>query len=935
VRAQCSGAPQPLSELSVTGMAQVTSPFRRTSKHASPMTVRRRISIIFSIWAAILLLPLLWTTHASAQTAYSVTAGWNLLGNSSTSPINVAGTFGDSSKFISVWKWNKATGKWAIYVPSLSAMELTSYAQGQGYDVLTSIASKDGFWVKASTPSTVVGPIGSGVTLAASDLQLGWNLVSTAENKTPSQLSIDLSGRLAVASKSIISIWTWNPSSSKWGFYSPSLGLQGGTALADYIISKGFVGLTSTTSSTQGYWVNVGATTSSVAGYVAKNGNDSNPGTISLPFRSIQKCAATAGIGSVCLIREGTYYETVTPNSGITIRPYNDESVTIDGTDPITGWTSHQGSIYKASAQMSSGDTNQVFIGQQMMTEARWPNGYDLLHVNWATAKAGTTATQIVDSNIPSGNWTGAKINIWSGIDPWEPLTGEITASQNGRLAFNLDGDLSMAPYIEPMPEGYYYLFGTLVALDTQREWFYDNSAKTLYFWAPGGVNPGTLNVRAKQREYCIDLGGRSNVVIGNLNLFACTINSDVSSTNNLISGINATYVSHYTRIPNISGSPGSWEGAHVNDSGIIVNGSGNVLSDSTISYSAGNGVALMGKNNIVRNNLIHHVAYMGKFFGGVALQGTGHKIQNNTIYASGNRAIMTIDITTTNNIDIGHNNIYQVMMLSSDGGAFYIGAAWVNGQAAKSTLSDSRIHHNWAHDIQPLYPSQSYTLGGLTLASFYFDGGAGGWEVDQNVMWNNQMYSIMVNGSPPPYIPTLMSPPNNNNIHNNSVIDVGEKSFILILDVKNCGSTRVSDNYVLVPVTQWGQSACTVTNNGTSAPGASEMSSATQVGCNFVGCASGSPPNVFGGLVSASISYQPWPIRANAGESATFTVIGHGSGTLTYQWQRNGTNIVGATNSTYTLSATSLSDSGSIFGVTVSNSLGSIKSEPVVLTVQ
>ena len=63
----------------------------------------------------------------------------------------------------------------------------------------------------------------------------------------------------------------------------------------------------------------------------------------------------------------------------------------MDGSDPVTGWTQYQGSIYKASVALSSGDTNQVFVGNQMMTEARWPNGNDLFHVNWATLGAGTT----------------------------------------------------------------------------------------------------------------------------------------------------------------------------------------------------------------------------------------------------------------------------------------------------------------------------------------------------------------------------------------------------------------------------------------------------------------------------------------------------------------------------------------------------------------
>ena len=63
--------------------------------------------------------------------------------------------------------------------------------------------------------------------------------------------------------------------------------------------------------------------------------------------------------------------------------PYNGESVTIDGTDPVTNWTVYQGAVYKTSVVLNSDDTNQLFVDAQMMTEARWPNGNDVFHPNW------------------------------------------------------------------------------------------------------------------------------------------------------------------------------------------------------------------------------------------------------------------------------------------------------------------------------------------------------------------------------------------------------------------------------------------------------------------------------------------------------------------------------------------------------------------------
>src|SRR5205823_9064840 len=54
----------------------------------------------------------------------------------------------------------------------------------------------------------------------------------------------------------------------------------------------------------------------------------------------------------------------------------------------------------------------------------------------------------------------------------------------------------------------------------------------------------------------------------------------------------------------------------------------------------------------------------------------------------------------------------------------------------------------------------------------------------------------------------------------------------------------------------------------------------------------------------------------------------------LSYQWQRNGTAIGGATAASYTTPATVTSDSGAQFTVVVSNAVGSVTSNAAALTV-
>ncbi|HNI43758.1 MAG TPA: right-handed parallel beta-helix repeat-containing protein [Chitinophagales bacterium] len=72
--------------------------------------------------------------------------------------------------------------------------------------------------------------------------------------------------------------------------------------------------------------------------YVAPNGNDSNVGSETAPWRSFQKAATTATAGSTVYLKAGTYNEKVvmgvsgTINNYITFRNYDSDNVVLDGT---------------------------------------------------------------------------------------------------------------------------------------------------------------------------------------------------------------------------------------------------------------------------------------------------------------------------------------------------------------------------------------------------------------------------------------------------------------------------------------------------------------------------------------------------------------------------------------------------------------------------
>ena len=188
----------------------------------------------------------------ASTTSVALGAGWNLLGNGSTTALSYSDTslFGDTAKVTSVWKWRNASAKWAFYSPSMTAQELSTYATGQGYEVLTSIDGGEGFWVNAKTAFTASLPSAPAVSLATvqAGLKSGWNLVALGETKNASDLTA-------------ASVWAWDNARSAWYFYAASLNTSG--ELANYLNSNGYLSFTTNSKNLgigTGFWAKSGAT---------------------------------------------------------------------------------------------------------------------------------------------------------------------------------------------------------------------------------------------------------------------------------------------------------------------------------------------------------------------------------------------------------------------------------------------------------------------------------------------------------------------------------------------------------------------------------------------------------------------------------------------------------------------------------------------------
>ena len=190
--------------------------------------------------------------------AIPVNQGWNLIGNSSGSALDVAATFSDAAKTLSVWKWVQSKNKWAFHSPTLSSQALAAYAATQGYDVLTTVNAGEGFWLNSHLAYVQPMPPGSALqaptflATGSNALGKGWSLVSTSNTITPTQF-------VSAVDNTAATIWSYDNPSGKWYFYAPSLDAQGGTALSDYITAHGYLDFATANKSLGagvGFWVN-------------------------------------------------------------------------------------------------------------------------------------------------------------------------------------------------------------------------------------------------------------------------------------------------------------------------------------------------------------------------------------------------------------------------------------------------------------------------------------------------------------------------------------------------------------------------------------------------------------------------------------------------------------------------------------------------------
>ncbi len=467
--------------------------------------------------------------------------------------------------------------------------------------------------------------------------------------------------------------------------------------------------------------------------YVAKTGNDSNPGTAAQPFKTIAKASSIAQAGDVIIIGEGTYEETIKPaRSGVAGRPITyiakqGDKVIISAMQALSGWQKDRGAIYKTKVNWDLGQENFVMNGNNAMDLARWPNNTDgdVFTLNSKRNDGGSGANVVngaylTSSQIPNINWKGGSVFFYgdkpgSGWIAWKAF---ITSSTAGRVNFTLDKNPSwIRTFHAPADKGDFYLEGVKGALDYQNEWWFDSSTKELFVQIPNGGAPANGVISMRRRTVTVDLAGRSYIHIKNLAVFGGSINMPNNTGNNLIYGVSSFYGNH---------TLGVQKGFSANKQSILLEGNNNVVEKCEVAFGAANGIKVSGNNNKILNSRIHDFNYIGSYDAPInARGGRNTTFKGNTIFRAGRDGVQFFN----NSSEFAYNDVYRANLINDDCALIYTVGGPHNGE----------IHHNWFHDNE--------SRGRLRkAAAIYLDNDAEAFSVHHNVVWNIEWTGVQIN---------------------------------------------------------------------------------------------------------------------------------------------------------------------------------------------
>ncbi len=421
--------------------------------------------------------------------------------------------------------------------------------------------------------------------------------------------------------------------------------------------------------------------------YVATNGSDSNPGTITQPFATLEKARDTlrsTGPGTV-YVRGGTYYRNSTfsltsQDSGTTWMAYANEMPILFGGRAITNFAVWQNNILRTdiTTQGFTAHFWQFYCNGALQRLARYPNysGVGPAGYSAVVSGSGNSFTYNPGDIRTYAHPTELQVFIFPGLNYGNDIVPVSSIDSVNHIVY-LNGGTEWSI----TAGNRYFVQNALEELDAPGEWYLDSTNKYLYFYPSNTLTSAYAPIVSNMVTLA---SGTANVIFQGFTLQCC------SGTGIALAGTTGCQISGNSLL-NI----GDYNGSGVTVSG----GSGNGVTSNSIAFVGNNGISLSGgtsltrtpANNYADNNTIHNMGVVNKACAGVYMTGVSNRASHNLIYNSPRWGIIAGQGC---DMRVESNHIYSCMLETSDGAPIYIWSSfnWTDCRG-------SRVSGNYLHD--------------------------------------------------------------------------------------------------------------------------------------------------------------------------------------------------------------------------------------------
>ena len=506
--------------------------------------------------------------------------------------------------------------------------------------------------------------------------------------------------------------------------------------------------------------------------FVAADGDDTNPGTLSAPFATLEKArdavraakadGTAAGRPVTVTIRGGEYFrgnafsltadDSGTETAPVTYRAYPGEKVTLTGgkriaddkiskvTDPailnrvldpfaksnlmqidLSADVSNIAPIGEFAYGITDGNFEnqfEVYVNGAPLQKSRWPNDEPGTQYTYVTGVQGDN----VDYKTSPATFTYQDDEGRTALWPEEALKnlwieGHLAYSwaQSKHAVASLNAETKTITTKDktahrPTTEnGKFYFFNLLEEIDMPGESYIDRENKKVYFYPPCDMEEAEVVVPVSKTTL-VSVSGASHIKIEGINMeYLFGSGLSVQSCDNVV--VDGCTIAHTTNRAYINGTNNTIRNCYIYDSAY-----------GGMNLSGGDRVSLTPGNNLAENNRIHSVnRIVESYAGAITITGVGNIIRGNELY-NGPHLLINVD---GNDHIIEYNDIHDAVLNAADMGAIYYGRT--------PTRLGIEIRYNYFHDIGNPY-------GGYGQQSVFWDDGQVGPYIHGNVFYRGAL---------------------------------------------------------------------------------------------------------------------------------------------------------------------------------------------------